>query len=110
MNEGDKDKPHDEATDMGSRRDAASGRRVHEITNSLKNLNQEPETDEDNSGQLKEERQKQNRHDDYDAREWKQTDVTAKHARDRAGCAEYRNCRCRIKATWASEAAIPQQK
>ena len=70
---------------------------MQEVGNSLKDLDQEPESDKEHGGQLEKERQKQNRHEHDDASEWKQTHVTSEHARNRAGGAERRNRRCRIK-------------
>ena len=40
LNQGDEDKPHDEAADMSPPRDAARGRRHQEVGDALKNLDQ----------------------------------------------------------------------
>src|SRR6266480_2215787 len=83
--EGAKRQPRHEPSDMSPPCDASAGGRQQELQRSLENLNQEPETDEE----------ERPHHDD--PRQGEEAHEASQHSRDCTGGAQRRHDRCWIK-------------
>src|SRR3984893_12214351 len=69
-----------EAADMGPPRDAPAGGRHKQFACALNHLHEEPQHGEDEGGDFEEERKKENRDHDDQAREGEQARVASEHA------------------------------
>jgi len=77
--------------------DASAGGRQQELQRSLENLNQEPETDEEERVDFEEQRDEKDRHHHDDPRQGEEAHVASQHSRDCTGGAQCRHDRCWIK-------------